>query len=81
MSPTVIDSGRREPERPGDGRRHSVPLQCLRIDGAGTVLDKTELELDGIDSQGKPFTHIVRRRVQCEGCGQMRIDVTRENRV
>lgn len=61
----------------------AVPSRCNACASTerGPYLDKTELEFGGVDSQGQPFTHIVRRRVQCAGCGQMRIDVTRENRV
>lgn len=60
----------------------AVPSRCNACGSTerGPYLDKTELEFGGIDSQGKPFTHIVRRRVRCESCGQMRIDLTRENR-
>jgi len=44
------------------------------------VLGKTEQEYRGREkSDGTPYTHIVRRRVRCE-CGQIRIDLTYENR-
>jgi len=61
----------------------AVPSRCNACGSTerGPYLDKTELEFGGIDSAGKPFTHIVRRRVRCGSCGQMRIDVTRENRL
>jgi hypothetical protein len=61
----------------------AVPSRCNACGSTerGPYLDKTELDFGGVDSQGKQFTHIVRRRVRCAGCGQMRIDVTRENRV
>lgn len=29
---------------------------------------------------GEPYTHIVRRRTRCLGCGQFRIDISYENR-
>lgn len=38
------------------------------------VLGKTEQEYEGLDDQGRRYTHIVRRRVQCSACGQVRID-------
>lgn len=31
------------------------------------------------ESNGQPYTHIVRRRCQCADCGQYRIDRTFEN--
>ncbi len=33
----------------------------------------------GETSEGQPFTHIVRQRVQCHCCGQMRTDRILEN--
>jgi hypothetical protein len=61
----------------------AVPSRCNACGSTerGPYLDKTELEFGGVDGAGQLFTHIVRRRVQCENCGQLRIDVTRENRV
>lgn len=29
---------------------------------------------------GKPYTHIIKRRTKCESCGLYRFDRTRENR-
>lgn len=31
-------------------------------------------EFDGIDTEGRPFTAIIRRRTTCLDCGQHRID-------
>jgi len=42
------------------------------------VLNTTVQEYAG-ESDGKPFTHIVRRRMQCE-CGRVRIDRSLEFR-
>lgn len=61
----------------------AVPSRCNACGSTerGPYLDRHEQEYSGVDSKGQPFTHIVRRRVRYAGCGQMRIDVTRENRV
>ncbi|WLD10473.1 hypothetical protein [Planctellipticum variicoloris] len=61
----------------------AVPSRCNACGSTERepYLDRNDLEFAGVDSGGKAFTHIVRRRVRCAGCGQMRIDVTRENRV
>lgn len=61
----------------------AVPSRCNACGSTerGPYLGKTELEFGGVDSEGRPFTHIVRRRVRCTNCEQQRIDVTRENRV
>lgn len=45
----------------------------------GPYLDKHVQEFAG-EHAGEPFTHIIRRRVRCADCGQLRIDKTRENR-
>jgi hypothetical protein len=36
-------------------------------------------EYGGLTEDGEPFTHIVRQRVQCEHCEQVRIERTLEN--
>lgn len=36
-------------------------------------------EYSGETAEGEPFTHIVRQRVQCGHCGQIRIDRILEN--
>lgn len=41
-------------------------------------LDRTGQEIEGLDSDGKPYDLIVRRRTRCLGCGQLRIDRTFE---
>ena len=45
----------------------------------GPYLDRTEQAYDGL-IDGKPYTHIVRRRCRCLACGQLRIDRTYERR-
>ena len=37
-------------------------------------------EYGGITPDGKPHTHIVRRRTACRACGQCRVDRFYENR-
>lgn len=37
-----------------------------------------DTEFGGTLSDGRRFTHVVRRRVRCERCGQVRIDITHE---
>ena len=41
--------------------------------------NRHEQEFGGI-ADGKVFTHIIRQRTHCTGCGQHRIDRTLENR-
>lgn len=41
----------------------------------------TALPSSGIDREGQPFTHVVRRWTRCLSCGQCRIDRSLENRV
>jgi len=41
----------------------------------------TAQEHGGISPDGKPYTHIVRRRTVCRNCGQHRVDRCYENRV
>lgn len=57
------------------------PSRCPQCGSTerGPYLSSTEQPYPGIHD-GAPYTHIVRRRVQCQGCGQMRIDRTFENR-
>jgi len=43
---------------------------------SGTVVQ----EFGGITPDGKPHTHIVRRRTVCRACGQCRVDRFYENR-
>ena len=35
---------------------------------------RVEQAYEGIDPDGQPYTHIVRRRTRCLACGQHRID-------
>lgn len=42
---------------------------------------RSEQAHDGLAPDGKPYTHIVRRRTRCADCGQHRIDKTYENRI
>jgi hypothetical protein len=37
-------------------------------------------EFGGVTPDGKPYTHIVRRRTICRACGQCRVDRFFENR-
>lgn len=40
-----------------------------------------EQEHGGVDREGRPYTHIIRRWTSCADCGQARIDTSYENRV
>lgn len=40
----------------------------------------TEFAIAGV-KDGKPYTHIVRKRTKCSNCGQQRLDSFYENRV
>lgn len=55
----------------------SKPSRCIRP-GCGcterVVLQTTTQEYAGLDGDGRPYTHIIRRRVRCTACGQVRID-------
>lgn len=42
---------------------------------------KIEQEHAGEDANGKPYTHIIKRRTRCTTCGQTRVDRTFENRL
>lgn len=47
-----------------------------------TRLRQTQIQAHGGETPaGLPYTHIVRRWVECVACGQVRIDITRENRI
>jgi hypothetical protein len=39
-----------------------------------------ETPASGIDADGRPYTHVVRRWTRCRNCGQTRIDRAYENR-
>lgn len=55
----------------------SKPSRCTANGCDSTersTLNTTEQEHSGLDGDGKPYTHIIRRRVQCKACGQVRID-------
>ena len=39
-----------------------------------------EQAFEGYTGDGEPYTHIVRRRTKCCGCGQFRVDISYENR-
>lgn len=39
-----------------------------------------EQEIAGSDANGRPYTHIVRKRTKCLKCGQARIDRMYENK-
>jgi len=58
----------------------AVPSRCAVCNSteATKLGDRNIQEFEGIDSDGKPFNQIVRQRVQCDSCGQVRIDNSRE---
>lgn len=61
----------------------SKPSQCIQANCQSTereVLNTTETAYSGIDGDGRKYTHIVRRRVRCKACGQVRIDRELVNR-
>ncbi|ODA28063.1 hypothetical protein [Planctopirus hydrillae] len=39
-----------------------------------SVLSTTSQQFAGIAPDGEPYNFIIRRRVRCSGCGQVRID-------
>jgi hypothetical protein len=57
------------------------PSRCKRCGSTrrSDYYGKTEQAFQG-EYNGRPYTHIVRRRTKCLGCGQIRIDRTYENR-
>lgn len=76
--------------RPKDASKDKPPVttveesRCPRPEcqstRRGSYYGTTEQEHRGLDDDGKPYTHIVRRRTKCLDCGQGRIDRTYENR-
>lgn len=61
----------------------SRPSRCIAVDCGSTereVLRTTTQALAGLDGDGRPYTHIIRRRVRCATCGQVRIDRELANR-
>lgn len=42
--------------------------------------NRHEQAIAGLDGEGDPYTHIIRRRTKCLECGQHRIDRHHENR-
>ena len=58
------------------------PSRCPRCGSTrrSEYWGKTVQEYAGIDPEGRPYTHIIRRRCRCLDCGQVRIDKTYENR-
>jgi hypothetical protein len=73
---------------PEDEQPHKAPVvQCekTRCPTCGSTErsgyhNVMEQQYGGVDLKGRPYTHIVRRRTVCGGCGQARIDRTYENR-
>ncbi len=61
-----------------------VKSRCAKCDSTnrGEYWGRTVQQFAGTAPDGKPYTHIVRRKCKCltEGCGQIRIDKTYENR-
>ncbi len=55
----------------------SKPSRCIRAGCDCTereVLKTTSQAHAGLDGDGRPYTHIIRRRVRCTACGQHRVD-------
>ena len=78
---------RRGPGRP-KGSKQTVPdfvnvepSRCKRCGSTrrSDYYGKTEQAFRG-EHNGRPFTHIVRRRTRCLDCGQLRIDRAYESR-
>lgn len=42
--------------------------------------NRREMAAGGVDSAGKPYTHVIWRRTKCAACGQVRDDRHFENR-
>lgn len=55
--------------------------KCGSTDREAYFGDPIVQEFSGVDEAGRPYTHIVRRRTRCRNCGQLRIDMHKENRV
>lgn len=59
----------------------TTPSRCASCGSTEReTLQTTEQDHGGVDDQGEPYTHIIRRRVRCTACSQVRIDRTYENR-
>ncbi len=58
----------------------AMPSACPKCGSTkrGPYLDRHVRAYTGL-MNGQPYTHIVRRRVRCADCAQMRIDRTFEN--
>lgn len=80
MSPAPKDPTPRKPGRPTGSPNvtqtaEASPSRCpvCQSSRRDRYLDRHVQEHNG-ESNGQPFTHIVRRRCRCSDCGQMRID-------
>ncbi len=59
----------------------SKPSQCRQCGSTEReALQTNTQEFGGIDGEGRKYTHIIRRRVRCKSCGQVRIDRELANR-
>jgi len=61
------------------------PATLVRCRACGSTersayFSTTETAYEGTAPDGKPYTHIVRRRCACATCGQHRVEVAYENR-
>ena len=58
------------------GEVERVAARCIRCHSSGfTILRKTrDLDHKGIGPDGKPYTRIIWRRIQCKSCGQVQMD-------
>lgn len=60
----------------------AIPTHCIKCASTEReAYNRSEVqEFSGVDPQGNPYTHIVRRWTRCSACGQHRIDRYYENR-
>ena len=78
-----------KPGRPTGSRNKQLPVaeqQLSRCHGCSSTEKKSTGQSPVIQEysgvyDGKPYTHIIRRRVVCTDCGQHRMDRNYENRV
>jgi len=69
---------KRKPGRPKGSKTakraviRTVPKRCPRLN---------VLSYRGTAPDGLPYTHVVRHRAKCQGCGQCFVTTTYENRV
>lgn len=74
--------------RPKGSKNRRLPhahAETTRCPACGSTrrakyVNRNEHEFAGTDSDGRPYTHVVKRRTSCLDCGQHRIDRHFENR-